>query len=93
MGDPALGVPDTSALRRRVLLTGLVAFVLFLAIGWLVAWLEVADAWLLIGMGLVYVTVMRPMLRPVREAIRLRRRLAYSAYLAEKEKEKEQGKQ
>ena len=51
MGDPALGVPDTSALRRRVLLTGLVAFVLFLAIGWLVAWLEVADAWLLIGMG------------------------------------------
>jgi len=88
MGDPALGVPDTSALRRRVLLTGLVAFVLFLAIGWLVAWLEVADAWLLIGMGVVYVAVMRPMLRPVREAIRLRRRLAYSAYLAEKEKER-----
>ena len=90
MGDPALGIPDTSALRRRVLLTGLVAFVLFLAIGWLVAWLDVADAWLLIGMALVYVLVMRPMLRPVREAIRLRRRLAYSSYLAEKEKE--QGK-
>jgi cbb3-type cytochrome oxidase subunit 3 len=87
MGDPALGVPDTSALRRRVLLTGLVAFVLFLAIGWTVAWLDVADAWLLVGMGVVYVAVMRPMLRPVREAIRLRRRLAYSAYLAEKEKE------
>jgi cbb3-type cytochrome oxidase subunit 3 len=89
MGDPALGVPDTYALRRRVLLTGLVGLVLFLAIGWFVAWLEVADAWLLIGMALVYITVLRPMLRPVREAIRLRRRLAYSAYLAAKEKDSE----
>jgi len=87
MGDPSLGVPDTYALRRRVLLTGLVGVLLFLAIGWLVAWLDVADAWLLIGMALVYLLVMRPMLRPVREAIRLRRRLAYSAYLAEKERE------
>jgi cbb3-type cytochrome oxidase subunit 3 len=86
MGDPALGTPDTYALRRRVLATGLVGVVAFLAIGWLVAWLGVADAWLLIGMALVYVTVLRPMLRPVREAIKLRRRLAYSAYLAEKEK-------
>jgi cbb3-type cytochrome oxidase subunit 3 len=89
MGDPALGTPDTYALRRRVLLTGLVGFVAFLATGWLVAWLDVADAWLLIGMALVYLTVMRPMLRPVREAIRLRRRLAYSAYLAEKEKDQQ----
>jgi len=87
MGDPTLGVPDTYALRRRVLLTGLVGFLLFLATGWLVAWLDVADAWLLIGMVAVYVLVMRPMLRPVRDAIRLRRRLAYSAYLAEKERE------
>ena len=87
MGDPALGVPDTYALRRRVLLTGLVGLVLFLAIGWLVAWLDVADAWLLIGMALLYFTVLRPMLRPVREAIRLRRRLAYSAYLAQKEQD------
>ena len=87
MGDPTLGVPDTYALRRRVLLTGLVGLLAFLAIGWLVAWLEVADAWLLIGMALVYLLVMRPMLRPVRDAIRLRRRLAYSAYLEEKQKD------
>jgi len=86
MGDPTLGVPDTYALRRRVLLTGLVGFVCFLGIGWFVAWLQVADAWLLIGMALVYLLVMRPMLRPVREAVKLRRRLAYSAYLAEKER-------
>ncbi|MCU1600571.1 MAG: hypothetical protein JWO22_1280 [Frankiales bacterium] len=86
MGDPALGVPDTYALRRRVLLTGLVAMALFLALGWVIAWLEVDEAWLLIGMALVYLLVVRPMLRPVRDAIRLRRRLAYSAYLAEREK-------
>jgi hypothetical protein len=86
MGDPTLGVPDTYALRRRVLLTGLVAFGLFLGLGWLVAWLDVAEAWLLIAMALAYVVVIRPMLRPVRDAIRLRRRLAYSAYLAEKER-------
>jgi hypothetical protein len=87
MGDPALGVPDTYALRRRVLLTAVVGLVVFLALGRLVAWLEVADAWLLIGMALAYVVLLRPMLRPVREAIRLRRRLAYSAYLAEKDRE------
>lgn len=86
MGDPALGVPDSYALRRRVLLTGVVGFVCFLALGWFVAWLKVADAWLLIGMALVYLLVLRPMLKPVREAIKLRRRLAYSAYLAEKER-------
>jgi cbb3-type cytochrome oxidase subunit 3 len=89
MGDPTLGVPDTYALRRRVLLTGLVGLLAFLAIGWLVAWLEVADAWLLIGMALVYLLLLRPMLRPVRDAIRLRRRLAYSAYLEEKERNAE----
>ncbi|MCW2670841.1 MAG: hypothetical protein JWO27_2738 [Frankiales bacterium] len=88
MGDPSLGVPDTYALRRRVLLTAAVGLVLFLALGWFVAWLEVADAWLLIGLAIVYLAVLRPMMRPVREAIRLRRRLAYSAYLAEKEKNK-----
>jgi hypothetical protein len=86
MGDPSLGVPDTYALRRRVLLTGVVGLVLFLVLGWFVAWLDVAEAWLLIAMAIVYFAVLRPMMRPVREAIRLRRRLAYSAYLAEKEK-------
>jgi hypothetical protein len=88
MCDPGLGVPDTYALRRRVLLTGVVGLVLFLVLGWFVAWLDVAEAWLLIAMAIVYFAVLRPMMRPVREAIRLRRRLAYSAYLAEKEKEK-----
>ena len=86
MGDPTLGVPDTHALRRRLLLTAFVGFLLFLALGWTIAWLQVADAWLLIGMAVVYLAVLRPMLKPVRDAIKLRRRLAYSAYLAEKER-------
>ncbi len=86
MGDPTLGVPDTYALRRRVLLTAVVAMALFLAIGWVIAWLEVDEAWLLICMALLYLLVVRPMLKPVRDAIKLRRRLAYSAYLAEKER-------
>ncbi|MCW2543685.1 MAG: hypothetical protein JWM40_1237 [Frankiales bacterium] len=85
MPDPTLGVPDTYALRRRVLLTGLIGFGLFLAVAWFVAWLEVADAWLLVGMALIYLVVLRPLLRPVRDAIKLRRRLAYQAYVDDKE--------
>ena len=82
--EPTLGVPDSAALKRRVLLTGVVAFALFMVIAYTIAWLEVDDAWLLVAMGLVYLLVVRPMMRPVREAIQLRRRLAYHAYLEEK---------
>ena len=75
---------DNGELKRRVLVTGFVSFLGFIAIAWTVAWLEVADAWLLVGMALFYLVVTRPMLRPVREAIKLRRRLAYHAYLEER---------
>jgi hypothetical protein len=78
---------DQPALKRRVLLTGLIGLVGFFFIAWFVAWLEVADAWLLVGMALFYLLALRPLLRPVREAIRLRRRLAYHAYLEERERE------
>ena len=71
-------------LRRRVLITGFVSLLGFFAIAWTVAWLEVDDAWLLVGMALFYLVVTRPMMRPVREAIKLRRRLAYHAYLEER---------
>jgi len=76
-------VPDTVALRRRVLLVGVLSFVLFLTLAWTIAWLEVSDAWLVIGTVLLYVVVIRPLMHPVREAIRLRRRLAYQAWLDE----------
>ena len=72
---------DTYALRRRVLLTAVVCFVLFFAVAYAIVWLDVHEAWLVLSMGLLYLLVARPMLRPVREAISLRRRLAYDAYL------------
>ena len=82
--DLPLGVPDTYALRRRVLLVGVVSAALFFTIAYAITWLDVADAWLFIAMAIVYLTVIRPMMRPVRDAIRLRRRLAYEAWLEER---------
>ena len=77
--------PDTYALRRRVLAVGALSLVLFLGIAYVIAWLEVSDAWLLVSMGIVWFAVIRPLMRPVREALRLRRRLAYQAFLEERE--------
>jgi hypothetical protein len=79
-----LGAPDTYALRRRVLLVGVVSLLLFLVTAYVIAWLEVDDAWLLIAMAILYLAVTRPLMRPVRDAIRLRRRLAYEAWLDER---------
>jgi hypothetical protein len=73
--------PDVAALQRRVLLTAA------LTLGtWVVA-LVVLDA---LGLGplfavlaavVIYVVVVRPLMRPVRDAVRLRRRLAHQAWL------------
>jgi len=84
MNDVPLGAPDTYALRRRVLLVGVVAMLLFLVTAYTIAWLEVDDAWLLIAMVILYLAVIRPLMRPVRDALRLRRRLAYEAWLQER---------
>ena len=87
MSDPhrvPLGAPDTYALRRRVLLAAVLSFLLFLAIAYSIAWLDVSDAWLLIAMALIYLLVTRPLMRPVRDAIKLRRRLAYEAWRDER---------
>ena len=78
------GVPDTYALRRRVLLVAVVAIALWLASSYLVFWLGVSDAWVVVAIALIYLVVVRPMMRPVRDAIRLRRRLAYQAWLDER---------
>ena len=75
------GVPDTYALRRRVLAVGVVSLVLFLVLSYVIAWLGVSDAWLLVTMALAYLLVVRPLMKPVREAVKLRRRLAYQAWL------------
>ena len=79
-----LGVPDTYALRRRVLLTGLIAFVLFVLVTFTVTALDVSQAWVIVGLALGYLLVVRPLMRPVREAVKLRRRLAYEAWLADR---------
>ena len=81
-------VPDTNALKRRVLAAGLLSFVLWLALAWTIAWLEVSDAWLVVGSVLLYLLVTRPLMHPVREAVKLRRRLAYQAWLDDKGKDK-----
>lgn len=78
------GAPDTYALRRRVLLTAVVGLALFFTTSYIIAWLGINDAWLLIALALIYLLVIRPLMRPVREAISLRRRLAYEAYLDQK---------
>lgn len=85
-GQVPLGTPDTAALRRRVLLVALISVALYLALSYLVFWLEVSDAWLLVGMVLLYLLVIRPMMRPVREALKLRRRLAYAAWLEDRDR-------
>jgi hypothetical protein len=84
---PPFDVPDTYALRRRVLLTGVVSLVLFLLAAYTIAWLGVDDAWLVIAMVILYLVVVRPLMRPVRDAIKLRRRLAYESYLDERGRE------
>lgn len=80
--DPeAESVMDPLALRRRVLLTGVVSLVLFFVLAYFVAAAGASDLWLLVAMGLAYLVVVRPMMRPVRAASSLRRRLAYQAFL------------
>ena len=79
------GTPDVGALRRRVLLTAL------LSLGaWVVA-LVALDAlglgplYAVLAAAVIYVLVIRPLMAPVREALRLRRRLAYQAWLDSRE--------
>lgn len=79
-------VPDTNALKRRVLWAGLLSLVLFFATGWTVTKLDVSQAWFLIALVIEYLLIVRPLMHPVREAIKLRRRLAYQAWLDEKGK-------
>ena len=82
--DPA---PDPTALRRRVLATALVTMTLFLVSAYVVTALDVSSAWLLLALVLIWVLVVRPMMAPVRAAVRLRRRLAYAAFLNARDRE------
>ena len=72
---------DVGALRRRVLLAGVLTLVLFVSASYVVSALGVGQGWLLAALVLVHVGVTRPLMAPVREASALRRRLAYQAFL------------
>lgn len=82
MSEPELHpeAPDPFALRRRVLLTGLVTLVLYAAAVVLLDALGAPSLAALVVAALLYLFVVRPMMRPVREAVALRRRLAFQAW-------------
>ena len=86
-GRPDPGAPDVAALRRRVLVAGAVTMALFLAAAYAVTAVGAAQGWLAVVMALVWVTVTRPLMRPVRDVTRLRRRLAYQAFQDHREQE------
>ena len=83
--------PDAGALRRRVLLTGL------LALGLYVVALVVLDAlgapswYALVAAALIWFFAVRPLMQPVRDAVRLRRRLAYQAWLEQRAEQDDRG--
>jgi fatty acid desaturase len=73
--------PDPTDLRRRVLLAAAVTLVSFVALGYLVTAIG-GPPWLLLpALLLVLLLVVRPLMAPVLTANRLRRRLAYQAFL------------
>ncbi len=78
------GLPDPASLRRRVLLTAVVSLLLFLAVGYVITAVNASSIWLLPSLLLLFLLVVRPLMRPVREASRLRRRLAYQAFVAQR---------
>ena len=80
--EPAL--LDVGALQRRVLLTGVVTMVLFLAAGVTLSALALPGWYVLPVAVLLYAFVVRPMMQPVRDAVRLRRDLAYQAFLEQR---------
>ncbi len=72
---------DSSGLQRRVLLTGLLTLVAFVTVGVLLT-AGNQPAWLLLpAMVIVYAVLVRPLMRPVHASNRLRRDLAYTAFL------------
>ena len=73
--------PDPVALRRRVLLAAGATLLSFFVIGYVVTAVG-APPWTLVpALVVVLVLVVRPLMAPVVAANRLRRRLAYQAFL------------
>lgn len=80
--------PDVGALKRRVLLTALLTLLAWVcAVVLLDALGLVGPLYALAAAVVVYAAVVRPLMRPVRDAVRLRRRLAYQAWLDAREEQ------
>ena len=78
---------DVAALQRRVLLTAVLTMTLFVAAGVVMSRVG-APGWVTVPVVvLLVVGVVRPMMRPVRAAVRLRRDLAYQAFLEQRRAE------
>ena len=75
---------DVGALQRRVLLTGVVTMVLFLTTGVALSSVGLPGWYVLPVAVLLYAFVVRPMMQPVRDAVRLRRDLSYQAFLEQR---------
>lgn len=75
---------DPRGLRRRVVVTGLLTFALFLVLAYVLTAFDLSQAWLVPGLVVLWLLVTRPLLAPVREVTGLRRRLAYQAYLEQR---------
>jgi hypothetical protein len=73
--------PDTAALRRRVLLTAVLALGLYVVALLVLDAFQAPAVYAVLAIAVIYVFVVRPLMRPVRAAIALRRRLAYQAWL------------
>ena len=84
--------PDVGALQRRVLLTGVLALLSWFAALWVLDVLGLGAWYAALAAVLLYVGLVRPLMRPVREAVRLRRRLAYQAWLEAREGDEEQSR-
>lgn len=81
--------PDPADLRRRVLAAAAVTLLSFVVLGYLVTAIG-GPPWLLLpALLLVLVLVVRPLMAPVLAANRLRRRLAYQAFLDQRESERD----
>ena len=84
-GELHPGTPDVADLRRRVLLAGALMLSSFFVLGYVLTAVG-APPWLLLpGLVLVAVLGARPLMAPAVAANRLRRRLAYQAFLEQRE--------
>ena len=84
MTEPA----GNAHLQRRVLLTGVATLALFLVVAVTITSSGLPDWVIVPAVVLLYVLVTRPLMQPVRDAVRLRRELAFHAFQEHRREER-----